>query len=351
MHVWRRTLAALSVMMLVGLTPLRSSAETMTSVQMEEMMVPSQDAGISLYVRNKHPVGVTQYSSNKILLYVHGATYPAETTFDLSLNGLSWMDYVAQRGYDVYLVDVRGYGRSTRPPEMNHPPGENPPFGRTATAVKDVGTAVDFILKRRSVSKINLMGWSWGTTIMGAFTAQHNEKVEKLVLYAVQWISAKPLIGNDPHFGAYRSVTEGSVKTRWLDAVPEKQRHDLIPPGWSDMLWSALLASDPVGAKQNPPVVRAPNGVSQDSFEYWRAGKKLYDPSDIHVPTLVIHADLDNDLPTSLDETYFPLLVNAPYKRFVEIGDGTHFISMEKNRMELIKEVQLFLDDSFTPEK
>jgi hypothetical protein len=31
---------------------------------------------------------------------------------------------------------------------------------RTETAVKDVGAAVDFILKRRGVSKINLLGWS-----------------------------------------------------------------------------------------------------------------------------------------------------------------------------------------------
>jgi len=80
------------------------------------------------------------------------------------------------------LVDVRGYGRSTRPPEMGHPPGDNRPVVRTETAVKDVGTAVDFILERRSVSKIDLMGWSWGTTIMGAYTARHNDKVDKLVL-------------------------------------------------------------------------------------------------------------------------------------------------------------------------
>jgi len=31
--------------------------------------------------------------------------------------GVSMMDLIAARGYDVYLVDVRGYGRSTRPPK------------------------------------------------------------------------------------------------------------------------------------------------------------------------------------------------------------------------------------------
>ena len=115
---------------------------------------------------------------------MHGATYPAETAFDLKLNGLSWMDYIAQHGYDVYLVDIRGYSKSTRPPEMDQPAVDNEPIVRTDTAVKDVGAAVDFILKRRGVSKIDLMGWSWGTSIMGWYTAQNNDKVNRLVLYA-----------------------------------------------------------------------------------------------------------------------------------------------------------------------
>ena len=62
---------------------------------MEEFMVPAVDPGISLYVRNKHPQGVRTFPGEKILLYVHGATYPSETAFDLKLNGLSWMDYIA----------------------------------------------------------------------------------------------------------------------------------------------------------------------------------------------------------------------------------------------------------------
>jgi alpha-beta hydrolase superfamily lysophospholipase len=77
-------------------------------VVMEEFMVPAVDPGISLYVRNKYPQGAKKFPGEKILLFVHGSTYPAETAFDLKLNGLSWMDYIAQHGYDVYLVDLRG---------------------------------------------------------------------------------------------------------------------------------------------------------------------------------------------------------------------------------------------------
>jgi pimeloyl-ACP methyl ester carboxylesterase len=135
-------------------------------VETESYRIPAGDSGIELYIRNKHPAGISNFSAEKILLFVHGATYPAETAFDLALNGLSMMDYIAQQGWDVYLVDVRGYGGSTRPPEMDVPANENKPIVDTAVAVKDVGSAVDHILQKRGVPKINLIGWSWGTAIM-----------------------------------------------------------------------------------------------------------------------------------------------------------------------------------------
>jgi hypothetical protein len=56
----------------------------------EEFMIPAADPGIELYVRNKHRVDITTYTPDEILLFVHGATYPAETAFDLMLDGMSW---------------------------------------------------------------------------------------------------------------------------------------------------------------------------------------------------------------------------------------------------------------------
>src|ERR1700759_3771151 len=96
-----------------------------------DVMIPSGDPGIELFVRNKHPAGMKKVSSDRILLFVHGATYPAETAFDLPIEGVSMMDLIAERGYDVYLVDVRGYGRSTRPAEMSQPAEANKPIGST----------------------------------------------------------------------------------------------------------------------------------------------------------------------------------------------------------------------------
>ena len=159
----------------------------------ESYLIPAADAGIELYVPTS-AAGMTTFPPEKILLYVHGATYPSETAFDLPIEGASMMDLIAARGYDVYLVDIRGYGRSTRPPEMSQPPEANQPISSTEIAVRDFGTAVDHVRKRRGVARINLMGWSWGTAIAGQYTSLNNDTVARLVLFAPLWIFRKDAV-------------------------------------------------------------------------------------------------------------------------------------------------------------
>jgi pimeloyl-ACP methyl ester carboxylesterase len=324
---------------------------TQTSAQapkvvMEEMTVPSEP-GIEIYVRNKRPADLSAFRPERTVLFVHGATYTAHTSFDLKLDGMSWMDYIAARGYDVYLLDLRGYGRSTRPKEMDEAPEANPPIVRGTAAVKDISAVVDFILARRGIARLNLLGWSWGTTLMATYTTQNPGKVERLVLYAPAWIRTTPSLSRPPGpLGAYRAVAREQAKTRWLTGVPEDKKATLIPPGWFDAWADATFATDPVGAKMNPLVIRAPNGVQQDGDEFFAAGRPYYDPTKITTPTLLVHAEWDRDTPAYMAQTLFPLLVNAPGKRYVQLPEGTHTIMMEKNRLMLFEAVQAFLDEA-----
>jgi pimeloyl-ACP methyl ester carboxylesterase len=317
-------------------------------IETTDTMIPSGDPGVELFVRNKHPAGKQNFSAEKILLFVHGATYPAETAFDLPIEGVSMMDLIAARGYDVYLVDVRGYGRSTRPAEMSQPPAANKPIVSTKVAAHDLGAAVDFILKKRRVAKINVMGWSWGTSIAGLYTTENNNRVNRLVLYAPQWIRTEPrapAAADAPPLGAYRLVSKDSARERWLKGVPEDKKADLIPSGVFDAWANATWATDPEASKQNPPMLRAPNGVAEDGANYWSAGKALYDPGKITVPTLILHAEWDADLPSYLAQGYFAQLKNTPYKRLIELSEGTHTVMMEKNRMQFFRELMGFLDE------
>jgi pimeloyl-ACP methyl ester carboxylesterase len=308
--------------------------------------VPARDPGVELYVRNTRPADMTRFTPERIALFVHGATYPAETSFDLPLDGLSWMQWIARRGFDVYLMDVRGYGRSTRPPEMSAPASANPPIVATGVAMADVAAVVDHIRTRRGVPRITLIGWSWGTVLTGAYTARYNDTVERLVLYAPLWLLTGPprLVGDGP-LGAYRTVTMDAARQRWIRGVPAEKLDGLIPAGWFEAWWAANLESDPVGAAQSPPVVRAPNGVVEDLRRYWGAGTPYYDPGTITVPVLLIHADWDADTPAHMAQAVFARLPRARRKRYVVVGEGTHSILMEKNRLQLFREVQLFLEE------
>ena len=321
-------------------------------ITMEDFRIAS-DVGIDIYVRNKRPAGLTQFSAAKTVLYVHGSTYPSETAFDLKLDGLSWMDYVAQQGYDVYLLDVRGYGASTRPPQMDKPANDSAPFGGTEEAMRDVDAVVEFIKQRRSIDKVNLLAWSWGTAIMQWYTSLNSHKVHKLVLYAPVWIrQTASLVQTGPGpTPAYRTVRKDQAKARWLAGVAADKHADLIPAGWFEAWADATFATDPVGAKQNPPVLRAPNGVIADGLKYWGNGVIPWKAENIKVPVLLIKAEWDQDTPAYMAQNLFPKLTGAPYKRYVEIGEGTHTVIMEKNRMSLFREVQLFLDESHVAAK
>ena len=60
----------------------------------EDQRIPSDTPGIDLFLRNKNEKDRTT-TTGRVLRYVHGAIYPSESAFDLKLDGLSWMDYIA----------------------------------------------------------------------------------------------------------------------------------------------------------------------------------------------------------------------------------------------------------------
>ena len=283
------TLFMASVMVMLTLPALAADAITT-----HEFMVDSAESGVRIFVRNKHRDDLTHFSANKIVLLVHGATYPSETVYDLNLPGGSWLEVLASQGYDAYLMDVRGYGRSTRPASM------------------------------------------------GGYTTTHNDKVNNLVLYAPVWNfnAAPPISGN----GAYRSVAKDSARKRGLRGIPASCIEEISPTPWFEQWWESLLASDPDGAAQTPPVIRAPNGVIKDIGEFIKTGGPLYDAAEIRVPVLVLVGEWDQDTPPYMTDALFAKIVNAPTKEQVRIPEATHAIILEKQRVLLMQTVQDFLD-------
>jgi pimeloyl-ACP methyl ester carboxylesterase len=314
----------------------------------EEFMVPGHDPGIALFARNKRPADMTAFAPARTVLFVHGATYPAHTIFDLQIGGLSWMDYIAARGYDVWLFDLRGYGKSTRPREMSEPPEANPPIVRTETAVRDIAAVADFIRARRNVARLVLLGWSWGSFSSPAYAIRHPNTVESLVLYAPIWIGQTGRLAAaapGAKLPCYRTVTREQAWARATNGLSGERLASQIPRAVFDAWANATFATDPDGAKLDPPVIRAPNGVMADVAETFWIGKGYYDPAKITMPVFMISAAWDRDVAPALARTLLPLLVNSSSKRLVELDRGTHNVMIEDNRFELFEAVQKFLDE------
>ncbi|MGZ5842642.1 MAG: alpha/beta hydrolase, partial [Xanthobacteraceae bacterium] len=223
----------------------------------EDFMVPAHDPGIEIFVRNKRPAEMRAFRPERTVLFVHGATYPAHTTFDLPIEGRSWMDHIAARGYDVYLLDLRGYGKSTRPPEMAQSPDANPPIVRTETAVKDIAAAVDFILARRAIPRLVLLGWSWGTFSTPTYTIAHPDKVARLVLYAPIWIGQTGRLAHTDsgRMPAYRTVTREQAARAGSTAYPSMKKQRSFRPACSTLGWRPL----------GPPTRKARNKIRRSS--------------------------------------------------------------------------------------
>jgi len=104
---------------------------------------------IRLYVWEKY---VETPKDKPIIVLAHGSATAGKESFDLQVPGkptYSLMEVLAQKGFDVFAPDVRGFGRST------HPEGHM----TTAEASQDLNAVVDYVLKLRDVRKVNLLGW------------------------------------------------------------------------------------------------------------------------------------------------------------------------------------------------
>ena len=326
-----------------------------TKIVKADYQIDSVDAGIRLFVREKKAEGAKATEDN-VVLFVHGATFPSTPDFDLQYKDYSWADWMVHHGHVVYMFDKRNYGFSTREKAMDEPASANRPVSRSYLVIRDIGAVVDHIRKKDHVSRVTLIGWSWGAMTAGYYASLHSEKVRKLVLYA-------PLYANPLHtnlgpgtglqdkrapwqfnygLGAYRLGTAQANNNRWDGEIPVQDKSEYREQAVQDAFNAAALATDPTSNTRNPPALRAPNGVLEDSF-YQATGRRMWNAANIYVPTLVIAGE---------DDTWsFPLdreglmrdLTNAPEKKHVTIPHATHFVLFEKQRFKFFEEIDAFL--------
>jgi pimeloyl-ACP methyl ester carboxylesterase len=298
-----------------------------------------------LYVRERVLAGTAlrgRSVENRVVLFVHGAGTPAEVSFDVPYKDYSWMAYLAQAGYDVFSVDMTGYGRSTRPFPMNDPcnlaadrqAGFTAPCkasypGAMTTIASDwddVNAAVDYIRALRRVEKVSLVAWSLGGPRAGGYAARHPQKVNRLVLlapaYNRQMAAAAP--AKLPVEGTvFNTQSRAEFDANWDRQLGCPAQYE---PAARDSVWSDMLASDPVGAAWGPGVRRAPQTTT------W--GWDTATVKKQTTPTLIVQGIHDKQVnPERAKELYADL--GATDKVLVDLGCASHNAMWETNHMLL----------------
>ena len=206
--------------------------------------IMGQDAAI--YVREKVLAGALARgvaAESRVALFVHGAGTPAEVAFDVPYKDYSWMAYLARAGFDVFAMDMTGYGRSTRPAVMNDPcnfskeqqgqfvgnalkascaPSYDRPITTMGSDWNDMGAVVDYLRGLRHADKIALIGWSQGGPRAAGYAARNPDKVSRLVVLA-------PAYNRDMR--ARRTKSAAQKRRRHECAIGSRFHHQLGSSG------------------------------------------------------------------------------------------------------------------------
>lgn len=236
-----------------------------------------------LYVRERVAAGTLARAAaleDRVVLFVHGAGTPAEVAFDVPHEDYSWMAYLAEAGYDVFSMDMTGYGRSTRPTPMNdacnlspeqqqalipdvlQAPCEPSHPGELTTIESDwddIDAVVEHLRALRGVERVSLIGWSLGGPRAGGYAARHPEKVWRIVLLAPAYAADSPAERAPAAAGAsgaaFNTQSHADFTANWNRQVGCADQYD---PETAAAVWAEMLASDPVGATWGAGVRRAP---------------------------------------------------------------------------------------------
>jgi pimeloyl-ACP methyl ester carboxylesterase len=301
------------------------------------------DPQVVLHVREVVQAGTerTAGKDNKVLLFLHGGTFPGTVAFDLDYENVSMMRHFASLGWDTFALDLEGYGQSTRPPIMDAPdqyPDSKAPIGLDVT-LDNVGRTVDFIRDLRGADKVHVLGWSSGAMAEAPLYAiQQPDKVAKLILYATNYLGKGKSAEERQQQDAKREAEKNRYGTptdlqRW---VKLGTKEEYLIPGAFEAYGQAHLASDPKSAELGGRV-RAPWG----RFIGWP--EPHFDAGSIKVPTLVIRGESDT-LSTREDNQQLLEDLGSTVKQYVEVEQAGHMIQFEKNNAALYQAIAEFLE-------
>lgn len=256
-----------------------------------------------------------------VVMLAHGSATAGRESFDLKVPGhpsYSLMDFLAQQGFDVFALDVRGFGSSM------HPEGHL----STEQASADLNAAVDYVRDLRGVAQVHLLAWSWGTQYGGMFVMAHPQKVARYISYAQMHADSPDLLARRPRLATfqrspYLRITESGWKLRFDSMTPPEANEAAVVETFAR---SAALVE-----------TRSPTGPQVDLL----TKLPMVDAARLRVPVMMIHGQYDDVADLAGLWPFFRELPH-PYKKYVVIPDAGHMMHLQKGHRQFQHEVAAF---------
>jgi pimeloyl-ACP methyl ester carboxylesterase len=315
--------------------------------------------GIAIFMREV--VGRAPTPGVAPVLLVHGTPAGGPASFDLGVPGGSLAAELATAGLRVYLMDARGYGRSSRAPRLQSPPRPGVPLTRASEVAEDIGAAVDWVRQRTRAPKVAMVGWGAGGHAAGIFATRRPELVASIVFYNTIYGGGPdhPLVGKgseiaDPArpgrvnravLGAYRLYDATAILRHWDQSIPGSNKAAWRDPQVAAAYVAAILAADPGAPPQRPPATRVPTGPLADAYEVTQ-GRQAWDAGLVRSPALIVFSERDHWSRAEDRDRLQAHLVNAGEVQVVTLAGATHYAHLDrpdKGRQALIAALRAFL--------
>ena len=357
------TLGFLAVVSAYGQDLKSGQARLATSEQFRttDYMVPhistvpaNAGAWVELYLREKVIKGAP--SQRPAVLMIHGSGASAVPIFDLGFENYSWMESLANAGFDVFTFDHTGYGLSPRPMMDNpcnlsqanqerylvgstlaKPCTASYPFQLTSlySDWDEIDRIVDYIRDLRGLEKVHIFGWSRGTNRGAGYAALHPEKVDRMLFVAPGFYYGSQYPSTPPSPLPASGVPMGVIgaKDFFNEWDTQVECSNQFSPQIRDNISWYYLAFDPTGSTWGTGVRRAPN---QHNFTIWSPWNEDM-AAKVLAPTLLISGDLDKTVPPAQVSALYGDLKAAPQRIHVHVACASHYMIWETQHEILLR--------------
>ena len=307
-----------------GGTAVASAAMPPAEIWKGEYWANKGEVKLALY-RKRAGAPVKGEAPRPVLFLVHGSSYSALSSFDLSIPGhdeYSLMNVFARQGYDVWTMDHENYGRSSQT-------AGNSDIMSGADDLK-AGTAL--VAKETGSPAMNFLGVSSGAIRAGAFAQVAPERVKKLILVAFtyQAMDSPALKKRAQQLDYFRTHNRRKRDRDMIRSVFSRDGH---PELYDSALPDAIAEMELVYGEE------IPTGTYLDMT----ANLPLVDPTKVTAPVMLLSGEHDGN--ATLDDLYdfFKLLPNGD-KQLVVLPRVAHSVTYSKNRHLFWHAVAQFLE-------